>query len=214
MLMSGTDNHIAGVGAMVEHFNDKYAQDMWVGKPGHEGIMNEHVATLPEVLREAGYHTMMSGKWHLGLEKHQIPSARGFDRSFSFLSGCHNHYAYEPQFTPGDKGDDHFAKWSPSNYSSDGMYVRDDKYIRIKPNFPASPDGFFSTVTFTDELLGYFAERKASKVLSSKPFFAYYCFTAVHFPLQASKDRIAKYRGYYDDGPQALRHVADGSYSR
>ena len=36
MLKSGTDNHIAGVGAMVEHFNDSYAQEMWVGKPGHE----------------------------------------------------------------------------------------------------------------------------------------------------------------------------------
>ena len=74
-----------------------------------------------------------------------------------------------------------------------------------KPNYPPKPDGFFSTVTFTDELLGYLAERKASSELSTKPFFAYFCFTAVHFPLQADKDRIAKYRGVYDDGPVELR---------
>ena len=72
-------------------------------------------------------------------------------------------------------------------------------------NFPPKPDGYFSSVTFTTKLLSYLEERKSNPELKSKPFFAYHAFTAPHFPLQASKERIAKYRGMYDDGPRALR---------
>lgn len=58
------------------------------GKPGYEGYLNDRVAALPELLQDAGYHTMMSGKWHLGLTPDRFPCARGFNRSYSFLSVC------------------------------------------------------------------------------------------------------------------------------
>jgi len=45
------------------------------------------VAALPELLRDHGYHTLLSGKWHLGLRKETNPAARGFDRSFALLPG-------------------------------------------------------------------------------------------------------------------------------
>jgi arylsulfatase A-like enzyme len=60
MLMSGTDNHIAGLGQMNEFMKQK---PLWEGKPGYEGYMNFRVAALPEILQDNGYHTMMSGKW-------------------------------------------------------------------------------------------------------------------------------------------------------
>jgi arylsulfatase len=72
-------------------------------------------------------------------------------------------------------------------------------------NFPKKEGGFYSTETFTDELLGYLKERKESTELSEKPFFAYYAFTAPHWPLQAKKEYRDKYKGMYDDGPLALR---------
>ena len=106
MLLSGTDNHIAGVGAMVEHMNDEYAQEMWAGQPGHEGYLVSRVAALPEVLRDAGYRTILTGKWHLGMTKETIPAARGFDRSYTLLAGGASHYAWEPQFEPGNPEDD------------------------------------------------------------------------------------------------------------
>ncbi|WP_369830476.1 sulfatase-like hydrolase/transferase, partial [Mycobacterium sp. 1245111.1] len=55
--------------------------------PGYEGYLNDRVVALPELLRDAGYHTLMAGKWHLGNTIDRTPSARGFDRSFALLPG-------------------------------------------------------------------------------------------------------------------------------
>lgn len=55
------------------------------GKPGYEGYLNDKVVALPELLQDAGYHTIMSGKWHLGLTPDRFPCRRGFDRSYSLL---------------------------------------------------------------------------------------------------------------------------------
>lgn len=60
MLFSGTDNHIAGLGQMTEHMA---SADLYKNKPGYEGYLNFRVAALSEVLQDAGYDTIMSGKW-------------------------------------------------------------------------------------------------------------------------------------------------------
>jgi arylsulfatase len=88
MLLSGTDNHVAGLGNMAEFLGPKQK-----GKPGYEGHLNSRVATLATVLRDAGYHTYMAGKWHMGEEPENWPAARGFERDFTLLQGGGSNWA-------------------------------------------------------------------------------------------------------------------------
>jgi arylsulfatase len=77
MLLTGVDSHQNGLGNMGE-----WIAPNQVGVPGYEGHLRKDVPTLPELLRQSGYHTYMVGKWHLGKQPDQIPAARGFERDF------------------------------------------------------------------------------------------------------------------------------------
>ena len=74
MLLTGNDNHIAGLGNMGELLTDNQK-----GQPGYEGHLNDRVVTLAEALRASGYHTYMAGKWHLGHTEGRYPTDQGFD---------------------------------------------------------------------------------------------------------------------------------------
>jgi len=87
MLMTGTDNHLVGLGNMGELLSPNQ-----VGKPGYEGFLNDNVISLAEVLLGAGYHTYMAGKWHLGHNEESIPGARGFEKVLSLLNGGASHF--------------------------------------------------------------------------------------------------------------------------
>lgn len=173
MLMSGTDNHLAGVGAQ---FN-RGAQE---GAPGYERYLSRRVAALPEVLRAAGYHTYMVGKWHLGVEEDQSPAARGFESSFAMLLGAGSHFDLTP---PGPRE------------AARGLYRENGKLIE------RLPAGFYSANTYTDKMLGYIK----ANVRDGKPFFAYMAYTSPHWPLQAPNDYINRYKGRYDEGYDRLR---------
>lgn len=86
MLITGVDNHLAGLGNMHE-----ITADNQLGKPGYEGYLNDSVVTIATVLKDSGYHTYMAGKWHLGGTPDAIPFARGFEKSFALAeSGADN----------------------------------------------------------------------------------------------------------------------------
>ncbi|CAF1139655.1 unnamed protein product [Rotaria sordida] len=178
MLLSGTDNHIAGLGQMAELIISHL--DIWQGKPGYEGYLNDRVAALSEILQDAGYFTTMSGKWHLGLMPDQILGKRGFDNSFALLPGAGNHYAD-----------------GASNSLLPPIYVRNFTYIDYR-----TLKDFYSSDYFATELI---ESLKSNMMKNKKPFFAYLPFTAPHWPLQAPADIIAKYKGVYDKGPSVLR---------
>ncbi|KAF4828386.1 putative sulfatase [Colletotrichum tropicale] len=189
MLFSGTDNHIAGLGQMMEHM--RHFGDYFKDKPGYEGYLNWRVAALSEILQDNGYHTIMSGKWHLGLSKELAPCSRGFTKSFSFLPGSGNHHAYEPQLD-----DDEFK--IPC-LNTEGHWMDGDKFINHRTDLPKD---FYSTRYFTDRMIKFLEERNEKE--KDEPFFAYLPFTAPHWPLQAPREVVEKYAGKYDDGPDAL----------
>lgn len=203
MIMTGTDHHIAGLGNLIEWTNisgqnapaegnsKRFDTAPQRGMPGYEGYLNERVATLPEILQDAGYLTLISGKWHLGLTPERSPKARGFERSFAHLPACSNHYAYEPQLETPDKIPDFMTMSFIALHSEDGEYVKN------------LLDGWYSSNGYGDKMLSYLKERNEKK--DERPFFGYLPFTAPHWPLQAPDEYIAHYKGVYDEGPEVLR---------
>ncbi|KAF4483570.1 arylsulfatase, partial [Fusarium agapanthi] len=84
MLLSGTDNHIAGLGQMAEFMMN--AKVNCKGKPSYEGYRNFRVAALPEILQDAGYFRILR-EMALGMTAETSPSQRGFDKSLAYLPG-------------------------------------------------------------------------------------------------------------------------------
>jgi arylsulfatase len=177
MLLTGSDSHRVGLGAMSE-----LTQVNQQGRPGFEGYLRADTATLAERLSAAGYRTLYSGKWHLGVKPEQDPYARGFHHSFALLHGGHNHFGTGMSPDPEQ----------PSGYREDGVAVT------------SLPADFYSTDFFADRLIGQLKRSKAGRD-GHMPFFAYLAFTAPHFPLQAPPEAIAKYRTRYDAGYEVLR---------
>jgi arylsulfatase A-like enzyme len=174
MLLSGTDNHLAGLGTMAEMQTADQK-----GRPGYEGYLPADVVTLADRLRGVGYQTLMSGKWHLGVRAEDAPARRGFDQSFDLAQGGANHYGLDLSKTPGDGG---------ATYWENGRQLA------------ALPAGFYSSDTYASKLI-----EQVDHTDPAKPFFGYLTFTAPHWPLQAPAEDVARYRGKYDDGFEALR---------
>lgn len=116
------------------------------------------------------------------MEPETSPHARGFQKSFGFLPGCGSHFNYEPQFGP--KDDALFMK-------SDGFWLEDQTPIDRKKDLP---DDFYSTNFFTDKLIGFLENRSEEE--KEKPFFSYLAYTAPHWPMQAPRSVVEKYRTF------------------
>ncbi len=177
MLLTGSDSHRVGLGAMAE-----VTQDNQRGRPGFEGYLRADAPTLAERLSANGYRTLYSGKWHLGLQPGQDPSARGFQHSFALLPGGHNHFGIGISADPA----------SGTSYREDGVPVT------------TLPADFYSSDYFADKLVRQITDTRAGAD-GGKPFFAYLAFTAPHFPLQAPAETVARYKGRYDAGYEVLR---------
>ncbi|KAH8812766.1 alkaline-phosphatase-like protein [Xylogone sp. PMI_703] len=191
MLMTGTDHHIAGLGQLQEFTRSSPAHR---GQPGHEGYLNSKVVALPELLSEGGYLTMMSGKWHLGIKPEHHPIKRGFKKSLALLPGCANHYAYEPAYENPPVEPGKFFETATR-----ALHVENDHFLQEKE----LGDGWYSSDGYADKMLSFLKNRTPEE--KSQPFFAYLPFSAPHWPLQAPKENCDKYKGVYNDGPEALR---------
>jgi arylsulfatase len=177
-LLTGLYPHQSGVGHMVANLEH----------PSYLGYLNDRCVTLAEVLRSGGYHTIMSGKWHVGGgydvknpetwspgdEGHPIPTTRGFERFYGTLAGC-------------------------ADYFNPHTLMRDESFVE--------PQGepYYYTDAISEEgsrLIREYSRRE-------NPFFLYLAYTAPHWPLHAMPEDIARYEGRYLrgwDGIRTARH--------
>jgi arylsulfatase A-like enzyme len=176
MLLSGVDTHLNGLGNM-----DEWAAPNQVGIDGYEGSLSKRVATLPELLKAAGYHTYMVGKWHLGKDPSLIPAARGFERDFSLLDGAGSYWDMT-----------NFAAVAPQS-----VFTEDGRYLRKLPK------DYYATKTATDKLIGYIDANHGD----GKPFFAYVAYQAPHDPFHLPKEWRSRHVGEYDIGYDAVRRA-------
>lgn len=186
-LLTGVDNHRNGLGQMHEPPASRYA-----GLPGYEGALRSDVATLPEILSDNGYRTVQAGKWHLGVTPANDPSQRGFQYSYVLLQGAHDHYGADLTADPTD------GKTSRATDALKGATYRENGRTLTE-----LPKDFYSSDQFTSKLIEGLQRSRAEQ--GDKPFFGYLAFSAPHWPLHAPAESIAKYRGQYDQGYEALR---------
>ena len=174
-LLTGLYPHQAGMGGMVVKDKKKI-------KPGaYQGFLNVNCVTIAEVLKQAGYYTYMSGKWHVGEFKPHWPTNRGFDKYFGLISGAANYYDISKGKKEGIK----------RQLALDG-----EPYSQPKQNF-------YMTDYFTDYAVKHLEHHHNNH--KDKPFFQYVAFTAPHWPLHALPEDIEKYKGKYLKGWDQLR---------
>jgi arylsulfatase len=125
-LLTGLYPHQAGVGDMTAD----------TGLPGYRGFPQPNTVTIAEVLKSAGYHTSMVGKWHLGGPKRPAPTNRGFDEFYGMIGGFNSCFHEDPFYTRLPAG-------------------------RPKREYPK--DGFYSTDAFGDYALDFLALARKEK---------------------------------------------------
>ena len=172
-LLTGRSQHAVGMRGLAG----------WeTGFPHALGHVSNAAATIAEVLRDEGYATLCTGKWHLNPGTSvsaagpfdQWPLGRGFERFYGFLPG------ETDQFNP--------------------ELVRDNSYI----DPPATvEEGYHLSEDLVDQLLLMISDNKGLR--PDRPFFAYLPFGATHAPHQAPRAYLDKYRGRYDEGWDVVR---------
>ncbi|ULQ55798.1 arylsulfatase [Flavihumibacter rivuli] len=173
-LLTGNDNHVAGLGIMGEL---DYPALHELNLPGYAAELSQQVATIPELLAGNGYHTYMTGKWHLGEGPGKDPHDRGFEESFILGTGGGSHFNDRKALAPPQH----------MEYTRNGVVVE-------------PPQDFYSTRNYTDSMIRFINMHKED----GKPFFGYLSYTAVHDPLHAPKEYIDKYKGKFDMGWDSL----------
>lgn len=171
-LLTGLYPHQAGMGWM---------RDKDAGLEGYQGGLSKHAVTMAEVVKPAGYTTLMVGKWHVSQGIRQDgpldnwPLQRGFDRFYGTIQGAGSYY--DP-----------------------ATLCRGNQLITPATDTAYQPANYFYTDAVTHEAIRFIKESDPSK-----PFFMYLAYTAAHWPLQAKPADIKKYKGMYDKGWAAIR---------
>lgn len=173
-LLTGLYSHQAGIGHMMSEYR-KGGESI----SAYMGDLNKNCVTLGEVLGQAGYTTLMSGKWHVSpapgsgdrVNQDNWPMQRGFDKFFGTIHGA-------------------------------GSFYDPPSLVRGNEIIDPGPDFYYTTA------IGENASQFINEALDEQtdtPFFLYMPFTAPHWPLHAPEETIEKYKGRYEMGWDKLR---------
>ncbi|MCA9735212.1 MAG: arylsulfatase [Deferribacteres bacterium] len=171
-LLTGLYAHNAGMGGMVSHIGEKREDGPY------QGYLSRDVVTIAEALQETGYHSYISGKWHVGEDQENWPLQRGFERYFGLISGASSYFE--------------LIKNQPRHR----QMALDDK------SWEPPAEGFYMTDAITDYAIQWIDEHQQKY---DSPFFLYVAYTAPHWPLHALPEDIEKYAGKFTAGWDSLR---------
>ena len=170
-LLTGLYPHQTGIGILTYP----------TGPEGYAGDLNRNCVTVAEVLRETGYRTYLSGKWHISSNLTEPtdswPMQRGFDEFYGTIIGAGSFYSPNT-LTRGNDNIEHEAEQDES---------------------------FFYTDAISDQAAAYITEHNATH--PDQPFFQFVAYTAPHWPLHAHDEDIANYKGRFDTGWDRLREA-------
>jgi arylsulfatase A-like enzyme len=172
MLLTGLDNHRTGVSTIPEVIPEEH-----IGKKGYSLRFEPGVTTIASRLKQRGYRTFVTGKWHLGHEAGDLPNSHGFDRSFVLDAS----------------GADNWEQKSYMPYYADAPWFEDGEPATL-------PKDFYSSRFLIDQMVDYLGTGD-----TGKPFFAYIGFQAIHIPVQAPPEFTRKYKDTYREGWAAMR---------
>ena len=164
-LITGLYPHQSGMGWMAARDHEL---------PGYQGKLSANSTTMARVLKQAGYNTYMTGKWHLAHDKlgkktkKNWPLQRGFDKYYGTIKGA-------------------------ANYFDPGTLVRGNEMISPFVDSLYQPEDYYLTDAISDNSVKYIADNPRDE-----PFFMYVSYTAAHWPIQDPAEEIEKYKGKYD----------------
>ncbi len=170
---TGRNHHAVGMG---------FLADIPLAYPGYSARLPKSAATLPRILRDAGYSTLAVGKWHLTPRWQRSaagpfdswPLGMGFERHYGFLQGDTNH-------------------WAPN-------LVCDNHYVEA----PRRPEeGYHLSEDLADTAIRMIRDQQQGA--PGKPFFMYFALGAMHSPHHVAPEWVAPYKGAFDHGWDAWR---------
>jgi len=173
--MTGLHPHEAGIGHMTRGPGVRKDER----EHAYQGYLNRKCVTLAEALKPAGYATLMTGKWHLGMaEESQWPLQRGFEKFYGCLPGATKFFnPVHPR----------------------GITLGNDPIVKPEST---TDRPYYTTDAFTDYAIRFIGEEQTGK---DRPFFLYLAYTAPHWPLHAHQEEVKKYAGKYMLGWDKLR---------
>ncbi|MEZ5572124.1 MAG: arylsulfatase [Halioglobus sp.] len=173
MLLTSVDSHRNGVPNIPETIPPEQGQHA-----NYRGTLGHNVVTVASLMQDAGYHTYMAGKWHLGKSPDLLPFRRGFERTVTMADTGADNWEQKP----------YIPIYKKANWFADGEEFD-------------LPKDFYSSRFLIDKTIEFIS----SNVGDGQPFFAYIPFQAVHIPVQTPQEFTDKYLGVYDAGWDELR---------